>query len=325
MNGTVVFCHTLIRSVEEMRERDAGLPVKRRVGPDGLHLFDRRTGLNVLIDEVDVPQTQWARAPRQVSIALTNACDLDCPFCYAPKTAAVLDAARLCAWIDELDAEGCLGVGFGGGEPSLYRRLPQVCRHAAERTGLAVTMTTHAHRFTPQLVDALAGTVNFVRISVDGVGTTYETLRNRPFAELVQQLARIGEAFRFGINCVVNASTLPDLDAVADLAASTGAAELLLLPERPARGRPGSSPHIVTALHQWIAAYRGPVVLTLAEGDTGSLPTAHPLPGETGLRTYAHIDAAGTLRRTSYHPAGERVDDRGVIAALDRLQQKGAA
>ncbi|WP_218924456.1 radical SAM protein [Streptomyces sp. st140] len=325
MKDTGVFCHTLIRSVEEMRERDAGLPVKRRVGPDGLHLFDRRTGLNVLLDEVDVPQAQWARAPRQVSIALTNACDLECPFCYAPKTAAVLDAARLCAWIDELDAEGCLGVGFGGGEPSLYRRLPQVCRHAAERTGLAVTMTTHAHRFTPQLVDALAGTVNFVRISVDGVGTTYETLRNRPFAELVQQLARIGEAFRFGINCVVNASTLPDLDAVADLAASTGAAELLLLPERPARGRLGSSPHIVTALHQWIAAYRGPIVLTLAEGDTGSLPTAQPLPGETGLRAYAHIDAAGTLRRTSYHQAGERVDDRGVIAALDRLQQKGAA
>ena len=196
LNDTGVFCHTLIRSVEEMRERDAGLPVKRRVGPDGLHLFDRRTGLNVLIDEVDVPQAQWARAPRQVSVALTNACDLDCPFCYAPKAAAVLDAAQLCAWIDELDAEGCLGVGFGGGEPSLYRRLPQVCRHAAERTGLAVTMTTHAHRFTPQLVDALAGTLNFVRISVDGVGTTYETLRNRPFAELEQQLARIGEAFR---------------------------------------------------------------------------------------------------------------------------------
>nr|WP_240929307.1 radical SAM protein [Streptomyces coryli] len=291
-----------------------------------MHLFDRRTGLNVLFDEADVPEEQWARAPRQVSIALTNACDLACPFCYAPKTAAVLDAARLCAWIDELDAEGCLGVGFGGGEPTLYRRLPQVCRHVAERTDLAVTMTTHAHRFTPQLIEALAGTVNFVRVSVDGVGTTYEKLRNRSFAVLVQRLAQIGEAFRFGINCVVNDSTLADLDRVADLAASTGAAELLLLAERPGRGHPGSSrPHVTAALHQWIASYHGPVALTIGEGDTGSLLTAQPLPGEMELRAYAHIDAAGTLRRTSYHAAGEPVDDRGIIAALSRLQQKGVA
>ncbi|MEY2244859.1 radical SAM protein [Streptomyces sp. BF23-18] len=302
-----------------------GLRVKRRDGPDGVHLFDRRTGLNVLLDEVDVPRAQWARAPRQVSIALTNACDLACPFCYAPKTAAVLDAARLCAWIDELDAAGCLGVGFGGGEPTLYRRLPQVCRHAAKRTGLAVTMTTHAHRFTPQLIDALAGAVNFVRVSVDGVGPTYEKLRGRPFSDLVQRLAWIGQTFRFGLNCVVNADTLPDLDTVADLADSTGAAELLLLPERPARGRRGSSPQIIAALHRWAAAYRGPVPLTLAEGDSGPLPLAQPLPRETGLHAYAHLDATGTLRRTSYHSAGEPVDDRGILAALDRLQQKDAA
>ena len=301
--------------------RDAGLPVKRRAGPDGMHLFDRRTGLNVLFDEVEVPEAQWARAPRQVSIALTNACDLACPFCYAPKNPAALDAGRLCAWIDELDAEGCLGIGFGGGEPTLYRRLPQVTHHAAERTSLAVTMTTHAHRLTPQLIDALAGALNFVRVSVDGVGTTYEEQRGRPFTELVQRLTCIGQTFRFGLNCVVNTQTLPDLDAVADLAASTGAAELLLLPERPARGRP----HTVAALHQWITNYRSPVPLTLGEGDTGSLPTAQPLPRETGLRTYAHIDAAGTLRRTSYHSAGEPVDDRGVLAALERLQQKDVA
>lgn len=64
---------------------DVGLPVKLRVGPDGLHLFDRRTGLNMLFDEIEAPEEQWSRAPRQVSIALTNACDLACSFCYAPK------------------------------------------------------------------------------------------------------------------------------------------------------------------------------------------------------------------------------------------------
>lgn len=299
--------------------------MKARPGPDGVHFFDRRTGLNVLLDEIEVEASRWARAPRQVSIALTNACDLGCPFCYAPKSAAVLNADLLCAWADELDASGCLGVGFGGGEPTLYRRLPQVCRYVAERTSLAVTMTTHGHRWTTRLADALADTVNFVRVSVDGVGATYETLRGRSYPELLQRVELISATFRLGINCVVNASTLPDLDAVADVAAAAGAEELLLLPERPTRGRQGCDPHVVDTLHRWIGRYRGPVPLALSEGDAGSLRTAVPLPRETGLRSYAHIDASGMLRRTSYDVLGERVDGGGIMAAIDRLEQRGAA
>lgn len=226
---------------------------------------------------------------------------------------------------DELDAAGCLGVGFGGGEPTLYRRLPEICRYATERTKLAVTMTTHGHRWNQRLVDTLAGTVNFVRVSVDGVGATYETLRKRPFPELLQRLTLIGGVFRFGLNCVVNASTLPDLSAVADLAASMGAADLLLLPERPVKGRHGCGPAVLAALHHWIAEYSGSVPLTVGEGDAGALPSAVPLPKEMGLRSYAHIDAFGLLRRTSYHPVGEPVDDRGLLAAVDRMHQKGAA
>jgi hypothetical protein len=161
-------------------------------------------------------------------------------------------------------------------------------------------------------------------VSVDGVGATYETLRSRPFSELARRLVLISEAFGLGLNCVVNDSTLPDLTRVAELAASAGAAELLLLPERPARGRSGSNAYVVAALHRWIDEYRGPVPLTLGESDTGSLPIAAPLPKETGLRAYAHIDASGILRRTSYHSAGELVDDRGVVAALHRLQERDA-
>lgn len=69
--------------------------MKMRAGPSGLHFFDRRTGWNVLVDEVRIPPSQWAGAPRQISVALTNACDLSCSYCYAPKTAATLDADRL--------------------------------------------------------------------------------------------------------------------------------------------------------------------------------------------------------------------------------------
>ena len=130
--------------------------LKVRAGPSGIHLFDRTTGLNVLLDEVHVSPTLWAAAPRQVSVALTNACDLACPYCYAPKNSASLDIERVASWLAELDTNGCLGVGFGGGEPTLYRCLADLCHYAVQNTGLAVTFTTHAHHLNDTLVAALA-------------------------------------------------------------------------------------------------------------------------------------------------------------------------
>jgi hypothetical protein len=52
---------------------------KVRLSEAGVHLFDRVTGLNVLLDEVTVPAAQFSRAPRYLSVALTNVCELRCP------------------------------------------------------------------------------------------------------------------------------------------------------------------------------------------------------------------------------------------------------
>lgn len=298
-------------------------PVKLRTGPDGVHLFDRRTGWNVLFDEARVPGNAWSCAPRQVSIALTNACDLTCAYCYAPKHPAVLDIDRLLAWARELDVHGCLGVGFGGGEPTLYRRLPQLCAAIATSTSLAVTLTTHGHRWTPELVDELRHSVNFVRVSVDGVGSVYATQRGRSFDDLACRLELISAAFPIGINCVVNAATLPQLDTVAALAADVGAAELLLLVEQPTGTRAGADVEVGARMREWMAAHHGRVRLATGEQDAGGLPTAQPLPNETGLRAYAHIDATRRLRATSYSKHSVPIDDRGVLAAC--LDLEGAA
>lgn len=296
-------------------------PVKVRTGPDGVHLFDRSSGLNVLFDEAHVPEHRWSRAPRQVSIALTNACDLTCEYCYAPKYPAVLGIDRVLRWARELDSEGCLGIGLGGGEPTLYRHLPRLCQTIAGATSLAVTLTTHGHRWTPGLVEQLRGIVNFVRISVDGVGLTYEKLRKRPFGDLLQRLELISAAFTVGINCVVNQSTVGQLDATAALAADFGAAELLLLVEQPTSRTPGTTTEIVDCMGEWIRGYQGRVPLAVGEQDTAGLSIAQPLPGEVGLRSYAHIDATGALRATSYSSHGVAIDDRGVLAACKDLQE----
>jgi sulfatase maturation enzyme AslB (radical SAM superfamily) len=267
----------------------------------------------------------WSVAPRQVSIALTNACDLSCAYCYAPKHPAILDAGRVCDWAAELAEAGCLGVGFGGGEPMLHRRLPQICRRLTDTTRLAVTLTTHAHRLTPELRTDLTGSVHFVRVSVDGVGATYERLRGRSYEQLRRQLDLVASTFPFGINCVVNASTVGDLDGVAELAARAGARELLFLPERAVGGRAGAEEHVRSALLSWMRCYDGPVPLTFDAEDTAELPVAQPLPKETGLRSYAHVDASGWLRATSYDTSGCQIGPSGVLAALERLRDAVAA
>lgn len=293
--------------------------LKLRAGPSGLHLFERKTGLNVLVDEVRISPSQWARAPRQVSVALTNACDLGCPYCYAPKSPAVLDAEKLSEWLGELDDNGCLGVGFGGGEPTLHREFIQICRQTAERTRLAVTFTTHAHRISTAHRDKLRGSVHYIRVSVDGVGATYESLRGRPFGALRSQLAIIREMSPFGINFVVNARTLPDLSSGIELGEEFGASEFLLLPEQPVAGTVGIDPATLRALHQWIDQYRGGISLSISESYSENIACGR-IDGEKGLRAYAHIDANGFLKRSSYDTEGVFIGSGGVMEALRSLE-----
>ncbi len=292
-----------------------------RYGPAGIHVFDRSSGLNVLIDEIRPPTSAWALAPRQVSIALTNACDLACPHCFAPKTHGLLGFDQLTSWLDELDANGAIGIGFGGGEPTLYPKFVELCRYAAEKTRLAVTFTTHGHHLDDGLIAALRRNVHFVRISMDGVGATYESLRGRSFEAFQERIVRLKGLAPFGINYVVNAQTFRDLDAATALAAEVGAAEFLLLPEQPVGDRDGIDPNTARALQVWVRDYRGRVRLAVSERGAEDMPTCNPFAAEAGLRAYAHIDAHGVLKETSYSHTGVAIGRTGVIAALQQLER----
>jgi MoaA/NifB/PqqE/SkfB family radical SAM enzyme len=294
--------------------------LKFRSGSDGIHLFNRATGLNILFDEIKPPATSWSIAPRQVSVALTNLCDLNCAYCNVPKQSAQLDSARLCGWLDKLDAGGCLGIGFGGGEPTLHREFAAFCRYAAENTELAVTFTTHGLRLNERLAAELKGYVHFVRISMDGLDNTYKSLRGRPFTSLLSRFEIVRQLAPFGINFVVNDRTFPDLDAATSLAAKLGAVEFLLLPEQPVRGSGGIDTGTAAALREWVNAYRGLIPLSVSETGADGMPTCNPLPGETGLRAYAHIDATGVLKRSSYEATGIPIGLDGVMAAIRVLE-----
>lgn len=295
---------------------------KLRGGPAGLHVFNRSTGLHVLVDEIPVPASLHSRAPRQVSIALTNRCDLACVHCYAPKSRDELRLDTITRWLAELDTNGALGIGFGGGEPTLYPEFVRLCKHAARETRLSVSFTTHAHHIDSELAKQLRGSVNFIRVSMDGIGATYESIRQRSFPELIASLDNVRAISSFGVNVVINERTLPDLDEVARIAADTGACELLLLPQIPVRNVQAISVGALQDLRRWVNAYKGPLKLCINEATVDGFPICDPLVEERGLRAYAHIDAMGVLKSSSYSEIGVQLGDGTVLQALDQLAHK---
>lgn len=294
---------------------------KIRGGPAGVHAFHRQTGLNVLMDEIDVPVSLHARAPRQVSIALTNRCDLTCVHCYAPKSHDSLPYESLKRWLVELDSNGALGVGFGGGEPTLYRQFSELCHFVTSQTGMAVSLTTHGHHFGSERAEELRGAVNFVRVSMDGAGDVYESIRGRRFSKLVENLAHVRSVARFGINVVINHLTMPCLDDVARVAADTGACDLLLLPQVATHRVSGIRSIILQELRGWVETYRGTLRLSMSEGYTEGFPVCDPLTLESGLAGYAHIDARGQLKASSYAGTGIPIGDGTVLEAVDHLAE----
>ena len=295
--------------------------MKIRRDSSGVHFFDRRSGLNVLWDDISVPPPEWDSAPRFVSLALTNACDLQCRFCYAPKHPARLEPETVLAWAIELDETGCLGLGFGGGEPTLYPHFPLLCRRIAEETHLAVSFTTHGHRITEDMATQLKGAVHFLRVSVDGVGATYERVRGRPFEALIDKLELLRTIAPFGVNFVVNADTFNDLDDAAALAFEHGASEMLLLPERAVAGTGGIDPTTSRALATWIQRNRQYRLAISDLSTVDGVPIAAPFRSGSGLDAFAHIDAVGHLRASSFSDDGEPIQS-SVGAALAELRMR---
>lgn len=314
-----------LKSINTMRisSRSVKKPFfKVRFGSAGIHFYNRRNGLNILIDEIRVPETSWAIAPRHVSIALTNACDLACPYCFAPKDVASLGYTSVIKWLTQLDRNGCLGVGFGGGEPTLFPHFADLCRYAAKMTTLSISVTTHGHNLSDEIVAAIKENVNFVRISLDGIGSMYEVLRKRSFAALLRNIEIIRPLAPFGFNYIVNSHTLSSLNEATKLAAEVGASDFLLLPEQPVRGIGGIDPTTNEAFRLWVNNYHGIVPLSVSQVGSEHLPICDPTKRETGLCAYAHIDASGILKRTSFDSKGVKIGVDGVLQALAELRKR---
>ncbi len=155
---------------------------------------------------------------------------------------------------------------------------------------------------------------------MDGVGSTYESLRGRPFEHLRSRFAKVRAIAPYGINYLVNQLTLPELSEAVKIAVDEGASELLLLPEQPLRGKGGIDIVTKNRLIDWVRCYRGEVPLSISEAGAQGLSICFPLSNEGSLSDYAHIDPYGVLKYSSFDKYGIEIGATGLMGALENLR-----
>lgn len=173
---------------------------------------------------------------RRGVVWLGQTCNLRCHFCYFQTRIEAkdhpehpfmsLDKAK--AICDTLRRHyGNTAIDIQGGEPTIFPGIEALCAHCAD-IGLLPTLITNALVLARR--EACQGLkdagVRDLLVSVHGLGDDYDAAVGVPGAHKRQMAAldncvAVGLPLRF--NCVLTASALPHLAAVARLAVDTGA------------------------------------------------------------------------------------------------------
>lgn len=143
--------------------------MKYRKEKSGLHFFDRKTGVHFLFDEIKFKNNEIDKAPRTVSLAITNDCNYLCPYCYNLKTKDMLEIGYLKSLVLELDKLGCLELTIGGGEPLLHPNILEFCNWTWKNTSLGINITTNGFFLDKILVDNLKACVSSIRVSLNSI------------------------------------------------------------------------------------------------------------------------------------------------------------
>jgi sulfatase maturation enzyme AslB (radical SAM superfamily) len=182
------------------------------------------------------PPIQWStrrQLTRRGVLWLGLRCDVRCKFCYDE-----LVTSNLKAWMLLDEAVQALNkfrsfyhnefVDLMGGEPTLHPQAVDIVAHAA-RIGLRPTIITHGMRLADrQRARAYADAgIHDVLISIHGVGDTVAAIHGRGRDNFARQmtaldnLRELGVPFRFNVTMIRD--NLAELEAIAALAARTGA------------------------------------------------------------------------------------------------------
>jgi radical SAM protein with 4Fe4S-binding SPASM domain len=170
--------------------------------------FEARRGAGWEADYAEY-RRNWSRYPKEqiisdypllVDIELSSLCNLRCPMCYTitdefkeQVNATRMDWALYTRIIDEIGGKvPAIRLSLRG-EATLHTRFVEAIRYAKDRGIKEVSTLTHGGKLTAvyfkKMVDA---GIDWITISVDGVGATYEQVRKPlKFSDLMSNLREI--------------------------------------------------------------------------------------------------------------------------------------
>lgn len=282
--------------------------MKLRIEPLGLHYYDRKTGLHFLLDEIETSVTEYSIAPRTLSLAITNKCNLNCSFCHIEKGKTSLSVDTIIKLCKEFDRLGTFDIAIGGGEPLLHKDLPQICKRIWEETSLGISITTNGTLLNEKLVSELKNYVSFLRISIDSVNQdVYRSIRNYDLDIIASKLLLLKNKIPFGINAVINSQTILDLNKLLEFALKFGAEELLLLPEV------NNNEFVLTKrewdyLENWITENIDRIPLRIIDRARKKINVPMLFESQEYFEDYKYVDVNLKIKNSSYEKEFELLD-----------------
>ena len=201
---------------KQTRETEDGQTVQLNKGHYSLDTLERLNRFTELLGQgweedyqdyrrlwVDLPTKKEIRDyPLLVDIELASACNLSCPMCYtisdefkAKVTKGLMDFDIFKKIIDEIkDKVYSVRLSFRG-ESTLHRHFIECIEYAKNAGIKEVATLTNGWRlkgdYLRKVVDA---GIDWITVSIDGVGETYESIRKPiKFEEIVSNLTELAE------------------------------------------------------------------------------------------------------------------------------------
>lgn len=165
------------------------------------------------------PKPQIKEPPlRQVYYAITDGCNLRCPYCYASSEKCLPGELTTDEAIDLVSQSADIGaetIIFTGGEPMLRKDLFTVVEHA-KSLGLRANMVTNATLIrNQQIAERIAELFTTVTVSVDGAtAETHDRTRGRgSFEKTRRALGFLNAAgVRPNINHVITSDNVENIE-----------------------------------------------------------------------------------------------------------------
>lgn len=162
------------------------------------------------------------RIPLNVSLSVTNRCNLNCTYCGIYKrNQNELSKEQIFSLIDELSEMGNQRLGFWGGEPLLRNDIGELINYAKEK-GIFTTLISNGHLVT-QKINELKN-LELLFLSLDGSEKNHDASKGKGSYEKVINAIKtsISNNIPVWTITVINKNNLNDIGFVLDLARKMG-------------------------------------------------------------------------------------------------------